>query len=106
MKPVNQRIIDLFRVLQIAYRERPNPLPDDQWQREVMRRIEHLATSVLDATLFQMIEQVTWRLSPITLAMILVCGIALINFETTPDWQVFQLITAGMEEMNLADFFI
>ncbi|MFH0726335.1 MAG: hypothetical protein V2B19_08315 [Pseudomonadota bacterium] len=106
MKPVNQRIINLFRVLKTTYRDRPYPQPDDRWQRDVMRRIEHLASSAVDGSLFQMIELVTWRLSPVTLSMILLCGIAWMNLETIPDWQIFPLITGGMEEMNLAEFFI
>ena len=45
MKPVSQRIFKLFKVLQTAYQERPGPLPGDQWQRDVMRRIHCLARS-------------------------------------------------------------
>jgi hypothetical protein len=52
-----------------------------------------------------MLEQVAWRLSPITLTMILVCGIAWMNFDIFPDWQVFQLITNGVEEISLLDIF-
>lgn len=106
MKQVDQKIIKLLKVLQTAYHDRSAPLPDDQWQRDVMRRIHHPASSASDRSLSRMLEQVTWRLSPITLVMILVCGLALINLEITPDWQVFQLITNGMEEINLYEFFI
>jgi hypothetical protein len=103
---VNQRIIRLFKVLHAAYADRPAPLASDQWQHDVMRRIHRITSSASDTSVFQMLEQVTWKLSPITLTMTLVCGIALMNLEFFPDWQVFQLITNGAEEINLFEFFI
>jgi hypothetical protein len=106
MKPINQRIFKLFKVLQTAYQNRSDPLPNDQWQRDVMRRIALLASSASDGSLFQMLEQVTWRLSPVTLTMIFMCGIVWMNLEIIPDWQVFQLITNSMEDINLFEFLI
>jgi hypothetical protein len=106
MKPFSRKLRNLFNALKITYREQSYPPPDDRWQDEVMRRIDHLASSAFDGTLFQMIEQVTWRLTPVTFSMILICAMALMQLETIPDWQVFQLLTAGMEEINMADIFI
>jgi hypothetical protein len=106
MKPVNERITKLLKVLQTTYSDRPAPQPDDHWQHDVMRRIQCLASSAADNSWYQMIEQVTWKLSPVTLTMILACAIAWMNLEITPDWQVFQLITNSVEEINLFEFFI
>jgi hypothetical protein len=106
MKQVNPKILKLFKVFQVAHRDRPDLLPNDQWQREVMRRIRDLASSASDTSLFQMLEQVTWRLSPVTLGMILICGSALMKLQIIPDWQIFQLLTTRTEEINLFEFLI
>jgi len=106
MKQVNPRISKLFNAFQTAHRNRPELLPTDQWQRDVMRRIRNLASSTSETSLFMMLEQVTWKLSPVTLGMILICGIALMNLQIIPDWQIFQLITSGTEEINLLEFLI
>jgi hypothetical protein len=106
MKQVNPIIIKLFKVFQTAHRYRPEHLPNDQWQRQVMRRIQNLASSASDTSLFQMLEQVTWKFSPVTLGMILICGVALMNLQIIPDWQIFQLITSSTEEFNLFEFLI
>lgn len=106
MKQVDPKTTKLFKVLQTAYRDRPALLPDDQWERDVMRRIHHLASPASDGSLPRMLEQLTWRLSPITLGMIIACGVALVHLEIIPDWQVLQLITNGMEEINLYELFI
>jgi hypothetical protein len=106
MKPVNQRTNNLFKAFQIAGRGRFCPLPDDQWQHDVMRRIRLLKSSASAGSWSYMVEQVTWRLSPVMLTMIFICGIAWMNLEVIPDWQVFQLITNGVEEINLFENFI
>jgi hypothetical protein len=106
MKQVNQKIIKLFKAFRITLRNRPDFFPNDQWQHDVMRRIRDLASSASDTSLFQMLEQVTWKLSPVTLGMILICAIALMNLQIIPDWQIFQLITSSTEEINLFEFLI
>jgi hypothetical protein len=106
MRQVNPKIIKLFKAFQSAHQNRPELLPTDPWQRDVMRRIRNLASSTSETSLFQMLEQATWKLSPVTLGMIIVCGIALTNLQIIPDWQIFQLITSGTEEINLLEFLI
>jgi hypothetical protein len=106
MKQVNQRIINLFKAFQTAHRDRPALLPTDQWQRDVMRRIRDLTSPASDTSLFQMLEQVTWKLTPVTLGMILICAVALMNLQIIPDWRIFQLITSSTEEINLFEFLI
>jgi hypothetical protein len=106
MKQVTPKINKLFKAFQTAHRNRPELLPTDQWQRDVMRHIRDLSSSASDTSLFQMLEQVTWKLSPVMLGMILICGIALMNLQIIPDSQIFQLITSNTEEINLFEFLI
>lgn len=106
MKPVNQRIKFLINLLKGAYQNRPIHPPSEQWQLEVMQRIHSLSIPSVAGSFSNRLEVVTWKMSPVTLAMVLVCAVLWMNLEIIPDSQVFQLISSNMEDINLLELLL
>ena len=101
--PKNEHEV-LQTILRKAYREKENVEVGDQWQHEVMRRVRNLGALQPTPGFLEMLEQLVWRLAPVTCLLILGLTVLFAVSDFTSGYEVFQLFMNGTEELTFAQF--
>jgi hypothetical protein len=94
----------LQATLRKAYQEKENIEVGDQWQQEVMRRVRELGALQATPSFPEMLEQLVWRLAPVTCLLILGLTVLFAVSDFTSRYEVFQLLMNGTEELTFALF--
>ena len=94
----------LQAILTKAYRQKENVEVGDQWQQGVMRRVRELGAIQPTPSFAEMLEQLVWRLAPVTCLLILGLTVLFAVSDFTSGYEVFQLLTNGTEELTFAQF--
>jgi len=94
----------LQAILRNAYRQKENVEVKDQWQQEVMRRVRELGALQPTPSFSEMLEQLVWRLAPVTCLLILGLTVLFAVSDFTSGYEVFQLLNNGTEELTFALF--
>ena len=95
----------LREILRRAYRDKENVEVGDQWQEEVMRRIRELGEIEERPSSLVMLQQIVWRLAPLTCLLILGLTVLLSSSDFISGDDVIQLLVNGTEELTLNQFF-
>jgi hypothetical protein len=91
-------------ILRKAYRQKENVEVGDQWQQDVMRRVRELGALQPTPSFPEMLEQLVWRLAPVTCLLILGLTVLFAVSDFTSGYEVFQLLINGTEEVTFALF--
>lgn len=102
MKPPHTEHEVLQEALRKAYRQKENVEVGDQWQQEVMRRVRHLGALQPLPRFPEMLEQLVWRLAPVTCLLIFGFTVLFAVSDFTSGYEVFQLFMNGTEELTFA----
>ncbi len=94
----------LQAILRKAHRQKEDIEVGDQWQQEVMRRVRELGTLQPTPTFPEMLEQLVWRLAPVTCLLIFGLTVLFAVSDFTSGYEVFQLLMNGTEELTFALF--
>ena len=94
----------LQEILRKAYREKENVEVGDQWQQEVMRSVRTLGALQPTPSFPEMLEQLVWRLAPVTCLLIFGLTVLFAVSDFTSGYEVFQLLNNGTEELTFALF--
>ena len=95
----------LRELLRRAYREKEKVEVGDQWQDEVMRRIGELGEMEASPSYLVMLEQLVWRLVPVTCILIIGLTVLLSSFDFVSGYDVIQLTMNSTEQVTLNQFF-
>jgi hypothetical protein len=95
----------LRELLRRAYREKEKVEVGDQWQEEVMRRIGELGEMEASPSYLVMLEQLVWRLVPVTCILIIGLTVLLSSFDFISGYDIIQLTMNSTEQITLNQFF-
>jgi hypothetical protein len=95
----------LRKILRRAYEEKEKVEVDNQWQKEVMRRIGELGEIEANPSYLVMFEQLVWRLAPVTCLLILGLTVLLSSVHFLSGYEAIQLLMNKTEEITLNQFF-
>ena len=95
----------LRELLRRAYKEKEKVEVGDQWQEEVMRRIGELGEIDMSPSYLVMLEQLVWRLVPVTCILIIGLTVLLSSFDFISGYDVIQLTMNSTEQITLNQFF-
>lgn len=94
----------LQEILKKAYHEKEKLEVGNQWHKEVMRRVKELGATEPTPSFAVMLEQLVWRLAPVTCLLILGLAVLFVFVDFTSGYDVFQLLMNGTEELTFALF--
>ena len=95
----------LRELLRRAYKEKEKVEVGDQWQEEVMRRIGELGEIEASPSYLVMLEQLVWRLVPVTCILIISLTVLLSSFDFISGYDIIQLTMNSTEQITLNQFF-
>lgn len=104
MKPPRTEHEVLQAILRKAYRQKENVEVGDQWQQEVMRRVRNLGALKPTPSFPEMLEQLVWRLAPVTCLLIFGLTVIFAVSDFTSGYELLQLLMNGTEELTFAQF--
>ena len=105
MTPIKDQHQTLRELLRQAYREKEKVEVGDQWQQEVMRRIGELGEIEASPSYLVMLEQLVWRLVPVTCILIISLTVLLSSFDFISGYDIIQLTMNSTEQITLNQFF-
>jgi hypothetical protein len=88
-------------ILGQAYHAKGNAAVGEQWQQEVMRRIRRLGALQSEPGFLASFQHVVWRLAPVAGVVLIVLTAVLVQVDFSPDYNVFQVLYNGTEELTL-----
>ena len=88
--------------LRKAYFQKEGLEADDRWRPGTMSRIRALGHLKAKADFWLGLEQLAWRLSPITCALILICALAFLGSDAFHDYEVMSVFTNDPGELTLS----
>jgi hypothetical protein len=95
----------LRELLRRAYREKEKVEVGDQWQEEVMRRVGELGEIEASPSYLVMLEQLVWRLVPVTCILIIGLTVLLSSIDFISGYDVIHLTMNSTEQITLNQFF-
>jgi hypothetical protein len=105
MTPIKHEDEALRQILRRTYQEKEKVEVTDQWQEAVMRRIHELGEIGASPSSLAMLEQLVWRLAPITCLLILGLALLLSFSDFISGYDFIQLLMNTTEETTLNQFF-
>ena len=105
MTTINHQHQALRELLRRAYKEKEKVEVGDQWQEEVMRRIGELDEIETSPSYPVMLQQLVWRLVPVTCILIIGLTVLLSSFDFISGYDVIQLTMNSTEQITLNQFF-
>lgn len=102
MNPPKNEPEVLEAILRKAFRQKENIEVGDQWQQEVMRRVQEFGALKPTPSFTEMLEQLVWRLAPVTCLLIVGLTVLFAVSDFTSGYEVFQLFMNGTEELTFA----
>jgi hypothetical protein len=105
MTPIKHEQEALREILRLAYLEKEKVEVGDRWQEGVMRRIRELGEIEERPSSLVMLQQIVWRLAPLTCLLILGLTVLLSSSDFISGDDVIQLLVNGTEEFTLNQFF-
>ena len=105
MTPIKDQHQALRELLRRAYREKEKVEVGDQWQQEVMRRIGELGEIEASPSYLVMLEQLVWRLVPVTCILIIGLTVLLSSFNFISGYDIIQITMNSTEQLTLNQFF-
>ena len=105
MSKIKDQHQTLRELLRRAYKEKEKVEVGDQWQDEVMRRIGELGEMEASPSYLVMLEQLVWRLVPVTCILIIGLTVLLSSFDFVSGYDVIQLTMNSTEQVTLNQFF-
>ena len=105
MTPIKDQHQALRELLRRAYREKEKVEVGDQWQQEVMRRIDELGDIEASPSYLVMLEQLVWRLVPVTCILIIGLTVLLSSFNFISGYDIIQITMNNTEQITLNQFF-
>jgi hypothetical protein len=105
MTPIKDQHQALRELLRRAYREKEKVEVGDQWQQEVMRRIDELGEIEASPSYLVMLEQLVWRLVPVTCILIIGLTVLLSSFSFISGYDIIQITMNSTEQITLNQFF-
>ena len=105
MSKIKDQHQTLRELLRRAYREKEKVEVGDQWQQGVMRRIGELDEMEASPSYLVMLEQLVWRLVPVTCILIISLTVLLSSFDFISGYDIIQLTMNSTEQITLNQFF-
>jgi len=106
MKTTSDRSDKLRNLLRGAHHARENLAVDDQWTRQTLRRIRHLATSERPLSTAGLWEPLFWRWFAAGGVATAVMALLLVNFQFVPDADLWSFLLYENETMNMMQAFL
>ncbi len=95
----------LKECLRKAYLEKEGLDVGSRWRLETMPRIRAMGPLKARADFWVGLEQLAWRLSPITCALILLCALAFLGSDAFHDYEVLSVFASDPEDLSLSQLF-
>lgn len=99
--PVNEDEM-LEEILKKAYQQKEKIEVGDQWQKDTMRRVRELGALQPTPSFAVMLEELVWRLAPVTCLLILGLAVLFALVDFTSGYDAFQLLMNGTDELTFA----
>lgn len=94
----------LKAILKKAYQQKEEVEVGDQWQKHAMQSVRELGPLEPTVSFAVMLEQLVWRLAPVTCLLILGLAVLFAFVDFTSGYDVFQLLMNGTEEITFTLF--
>jgi len=101
MKSLNNEIESAKELLRRVYHEKEDLEVDYKWRLKVMRHIRNIGPINTAPDYITFFEQFLWRLAPAACFLIIVLAVLLLEFDFTPEYEVFTSLINGIELVNL-----
>ncbi|MEW6670554.1 MAG: hypothetical protein AB1427_02560 [Thermodesulfobacteriota bacterium] len=102
MKPSEDRMEVLKKILTQAYRQKETLALDDRWQANVMRHVRNIGPLQFRPDPLMQFGQFVWRLAPVTCLLIILSAFVLLKFDFTPEYNMLIAFVPDAEEISLA----
>lgn len=91
--------------LRKAYFQKEGLEANDRWRLGTMPRIRAMGPLKARADFWLGLEQIAWRLSPVTCALILLFALVFLGSDAFHDYEVLSVFTADPEDLSLFQLF-
>jgi hypothetical protein len=89
--------------LRRVYFEKEGLEVGDRWRLETMTRIRALGILKKRPDFWLGLEQMVWRLTPVTCALLFICMLIYLGSDSFHDYEVLSVFTTGTEEVSLSE---
>jgi hypothetical protein len=105
MTPSKHEQKALRKILQRAHQEKEKLKIGDQWRERAMDRIRNFGPIGGKPTFLLKLEQLVWRLAPVTCLLILGLTLLFYSANLIEGYDAIQLLMNGAEELTLVQLF-
>ena len=102
MKVTRYEIVRLINIWRQAYDEKKRVAVSEPWQANVMRAVRHIGPLHPKPQPFMLFGQFAWRLSPVTVLLIIVSTAILLSFNFTPEHNLLVSLITDAEEFTIS----
>ena len=88
--------------LRKAYFQKEGIEVGERWRLGTMSRIRSMGPLKAGSNFWLGLEQLAWRLSPVTCALIILCAIVFLSSDTFYDYEILSAFTTDPEEPTLS----
>ena len=102
MKTIGEEgYVKIRKALAAAYHEKEKDGADDLWQARVMGHIRNLGSLYSRLDYFEHFQQFVWRLVPVTCALALLLGVAIIHTDFISDYELAKILINDPADISL-----
>lgn len=91
--------------LRRAYFQKEELVVGECWRLGAMRRIRAMGPTKKKVDFWMGLEQIAWRLSPITCGLIILCTLVFLGSDAFHDYEVLSVFTTDPEDLTLSQLF-
>lgn len=95
----------LENVLKLAFREKGETKPSEQWQQNVMSHIQNLGPFHGHTNYFELFEKFVWRFAPIACVLIFMLTFCIMNLDFIPEYEIARLFEENPIEFSYIEIF-
>jgi hypothetical protein len=90
----------LKSILSLAYRSKATTIEpsDNRWRQNVLRSVRQIGPIKQDAVHRMGFSQLTWRLAPVALTLMIILGVMIFRVEDTVEYQLAGLMVSDPVE--------
>lgn len=91
--------------LRRAYFQKEELDVGELWRLDAMARIRAMGSTKKKADFWMGLEQLAWRLSPVTCVLIILCTLVFLGSDAFHDFEVLSVFTTDPEDLTLSQLF-
>ena len=91
--------------LRRAYFQKEGLEVGEHWRPGAMTRIRAMATMKKGLDFWLGLEQLAWRLAPITCALIILCALVFLGSDAFHDYEILGVFTPDSDDLQLSKIF-